>query len=86
MLDGVGKAKDYAERCAELGMKACAITDHGTMAGTFEFHTEMTKVGVKPIFGNEMYCVEDMHLRGLTDKEKDGLTPTESRDRKQVTS
>ena len=39
MLDGVGKAKDYAERCVELGMEACAITDHGTMAGLVEFYT-----------------------------------------------
>ena len=54
MLDGVGKAKDYAQRCAELGMQACAITDHGTMAGLFEFYTEMNKVRVKPILGNDM--------------------------------
>ena len=84
MLDGVGKAKDYAQRCAELGMQACAITDHGTMAGLFEFYTEMTKVGVKPILGNEMYCVEDMHRRGLTDAEKDGLTPTEIREKNKM--
>ena len=84
MLDGVGKAKDYAERCAELGMQACAITDHGTMAGVYEFYTEMTKVGVKPIIGNEMYCVEDMHQRGLTDKEKSGLTPTEVKDQNKL--
>ena len=84
MLDGVGKAKDYAQRCAELGMQACAITDHGTMAGLFEFYTEMTKVGVKPILGNEMYCVEDMHQRGLTDAEKDGLTPTEVREKNKM--
>lgn len=84
MLDGVGKAKDYAQRCAELGMQACAITDHGTMAGLFEFYTEMTKVGVKPILGNEMYCVEDMHQRGLTDAEKDGLTATEVREKNKL--
>ena len=84
MLDGVGKAKDYAQRCAELGMQACAITDHGTMAGLFEFYTEMTKVGVKPILGNEMYAVEDMHQRGLTDEEKDGLTATEVREKNKL--
>lgn len=81
MLDGVGKAKDYAARCVELGMEACAITDHGTMGGVYEFYDEMTKVGVKPILGNEMYCVEDMHQRGLTDDEKKGLTATEVREK-----
>ena len=84
MLDGVGKAKDYAQRCAELGMQACAITDHGTMAGLFEFYTEMTKVGVKPILGNEMYAVEDMHQRGLTESEREGLTATEVREKNKL--
>jgi len=84
MLDGVGKAKDYAARCAELGMQACAITDHGTMAGLFEFYTEMTNVGVKPILGNEMYCVEDMYQRGLSDEEKEGLTATEVREKNKL--
>ena len=81
MLDGVGKAKDYAARCVELGMEACAITDHGTMGGVYEFYDEMTKAGVKAILGNEMYCVEDMHQRGLTDDEKKGLTATEIREK-----
>ena len=84
MLDGVGKAKDYAQRCAELGMQACAITDHGTMAGLFEFYTEMTKVGVKPILGNEMYAVEDMYQRGLTESEREGLTATEVREKNKL--
>tara|TARA_Y100000593_G_scaffold18687_3_gene37278 strand:+ start:507 stop:3854 length:3348 start_codon:yes stop_codon:yes gene_type:complete len=84
MLDGVGTAKDYAARCKELGMQAAAVTDHGTMAGLFEFYNEMTKVGVKPILGNEMYCVEDMHQRGLTDEEKDGLTATEVREKNKL--
>ena len=84
MLDGVGKAKAYAQRCAELGMQACAITDHGTMAGLFEFYTEMTKVGVKPILGNEMYAVEDMHQRGLTEDERKGLTATEIREKNKL--
>lgn len=43
------------ERVAKLGMKACAITDHGTMAGVVEFWKECKKWGVKPIFGMEAY-------------------------------
>ena len=84
MLDGVGTAKDYAARCKELGMQAAAVTDHGTMAGLFEFYTEMTKVGVKPILGNEMYAVEDMYQRGLTESEREGLTATEVREKNKL--
>ncbi|MGZ5433074.1 MAG: DNA polymerase III subunit alpha, partial [Thermoanaerobaculia bacterium] len=40
---------------AELGMPACAMTDHGNMFGAFEFYTAMKKEGVKPIIGCEMY-------------------------------
>jgi len=43
------------ERVAKLGMKACAITDHGTMAGVVEFWKECKKWDVKPIFGMEAY-------------------------------
>jgi DNA polymerase-3 subunit alpha len=32
-LDGVGSAKQYAERAAELGQHALAQTDHGTLSG-----------------------------------------------------
>lgn len=43
------------ERVASLGMKSCAITDHGTMAGIVEFWKECKKHDVKPIFGMEAY-------------------------------
>lgn len=43
------------ETISKLGMKACAITDHGTMAGVVEFWKECKKWGVKPLFGMEAY-------------------------------
>ena len=61
MLDGVGKAKDYAERCAELGMKACAITDHGNMFGVPEFVSEAKNNEIKPIIGCEFYLANGSH-------------------------
>ena len=35
-LDGMGKIEELVSRAKELGQKAIAITDHGSMAGHFE--------------------------------------------------
>lgn len=42
-------------RIRELGMDACAITDHGVMYGVLDFYRSMKKAGVKPIIGCEVY-------------------------------
>ncbi|HEY0590438.1 MAG TPA: DNA polymerase III subunit alpha, partial [Thermoanaerobaculia bacterium] len=55
LLDGANRPADLAARVAQLGMPACAITDHGNLFGAVEFHDAMKKVGVKPIIGCEMY-------------------------------
>lgn len=36
-------------------MKACALTDHGTMYGTLKFKSAMIDAGLKPILGCEIY-------------------------------
>ena len=38
LLDGLTKIPDLVARVKKLGMKACAITDHGTMSGAIEFY------------------------------------------------
>ncbi|MDP3852046.1 MAG: DNA polymerase III subunit alpha [Luteolibacter sp.] len=55
LLDGMIRTKDLAERAAELGMPAVAMTDHGNLYGAIEFYQNCTSVGVKPIFGCEIY-------------------------------
>src|ERR1051326_5871389 len=55
LLDGASRPEELAKRVAELGMPACAITDHGNMFGAVEFYNAMKKAGVKPIIGCEMY-------------------------------
>ena len=55
LLDGTTKCKDIAKTCKEMGMTACAITDHGNMSGTMEFIDVMQKEGLKPIIGCEFY-------------------------------
>jgi DNA polymerase-3 subunit alpha len=55
MLDGAARLKDLAERTAELGMPAIAMTDHGNVFGAYEFYKQCKAAGVKPIIGMEAY-------------------------------
>ena len=55
LLDGASRPEALAQRVAQLGMPACAITDHGNMFGAVEFYNAMKKEKVKPIIGCEMY-------------------------------
>ncbi len=55
MLDGASRVTDMFEAAADMGMPACAITDHGNMYGALDFYKTGTKTGVKPIIGMEGY-------------------------------
>ena len=55
LLDGMSRIKDLPVRAKELGMKAIALTDHGTMFGSVEFYKECKKNDIKPIIGCEVY-------------------------------
>lgn len=59
LLDGLSKPSQIADRCQEIGATACALTDHGSIAGSIKFHKEMTKVGIKPILGCEIYLSDN---------------------------
>src|SRR5436190_17270852 len=48
-LDGACKINDLVKRVGSLGMKACALTDHGNMLGAIEFYDAALKSGIKPI-------------------------------------
>src|SRR5438105_5679086 len=55
LLDGAIQIKQLARRLTELGMKACAMTDHGNMYGAISFYQAMKDSGIKPIIGCETY-------------------------------
>ncbi len=55
MLDGASRIPDMFKAAADMGMPACAITDHGNMYGALEFYKTGSKAGVKPIIGMEGY-------------------------------
>lgn len=60
LLDGLTTPTELAERVAENGQRACAITDHGSMAGTLAFQNRAREVGFNPIFGCEFYYVPSL--------------------------
>lgn len=63
LLDGASRIKDICKKAADEGMKALAITDHGTMYGLFQFYHEAKNQGIKPILGCEVYIVNGDHLK-----------------------
>jgi DNA polymerase-3 subunit alpha len=55
LLDGAIQIRPLAKRTEELGMTACAMTDHGNMFGAISFYNAMKSRGIKPIIGCETY-------------------------------
>src|SRR5260370_9566809 len=55
LLDGAIQINPLAKRAEELGMKACAMTDHGNMYGAISFYNTMHAHGIKPIIACETY-------------------------------
>jgi DNA polymerase-3 subunit alpha len=69
LLDGLSKPKNIAERCLEIGAGACALTDHGNIAGAVKFYTEMLSHGIKPILGCEIYlCDKNPSIKDTDNK------------------
>src|SRR6476620_10838979 len=58
LLDGAIQIKPLSSRTDELGMQACAMTDHGNMFGAISFYNAMKSRGIKPIIGCETYITK----------------------------
>src|SRR6266481_7891645 len=58
LLDGAIQINPLAKRTQELGMNACAMTDHGNMYGAITFYNTMKTAGIKPIIGCETYIAK----------------------------
>ncbi len=60
ILDGCGSIDNYIKLAKEYNHPAMFLTDHGTLAGTFEFWKKCKAAGIKPIIGMEAYINNDM--------------------------
>jgi DNA polymerase-3 subunit alpha len=70
LLDGLSQPEQIAERCKEIGATACALTDHGNIAGAIKFYTAMKKANIKPILGCELYiCQQDAQIKTKENKD-----------------
>ncbi len=69
LLDGANRIEPLAQRAAELGMRALAMTDHGVLFGAIPFYKACRKHGVKPIIGCELYVApESRHVKAGGDR------------------
>ncbi|HEY2632427.1 MAG TPA: DNA polymerase III subunit alpha [Solirubrobacteraceae bacterium] len=80
LLDGACKIEALAKRAADFGQPALGLTDHGVMNGMVELHRACAKHDIKPIFGCEIYLVEDHTARGPGKVERNHLTLLASND------
>ena len=62
LLDGLGKLDQLILRTKEMGMDTLALTDHGTMYGSFKFYLKAIAAGLKPIIGVEAYVARRSRL------------------------
>ena len=62
ILDGACRIPALAEKAARLEMPAVSLTDHGSMAGAIDLYKAAQAQGVKPIFGCEVYVVDDRRV------------------------
>lgn len=68
LLDGANVVSNLVEHLKTHKMSACAITDHGWMAGVIDFYKACKKAEVKPLLGVEAYVTDDED--GLENKDK----------------
>ena len=65
LLDGLQKVPAMLDKAKDLGMKAIALTDHGSLSGAIEFYQQAKKRDLNPIIGIETYVAARAH----TDKD-----------------
>jgi DNA polymerase III subunit alpha len=71
LLDGAIRIKELVERAKEFKMPAITMTDHGSLFGAVEFYKQVTKAGIKPIIGCELYVAPGSRLdRGGSENEE----------------
>jgi DNA polymerase-3 subunit alpha len=64
LLDGAALTQDMVDEAVRLGYPALAISDHGTMSGTYDFHKQCMAAGITPVVGIEAYVSpESRHIK-----------------------
>ncbi|WNO09884.1 DNA polymerase III subunit alpha [Teredinibacter sp. KSP-S5-2] len=59
LVDSIIRIKPLVAKVAALGMPACAVTDQHNFYGLIKYYSACQGVGVKPIFGADLYLEAD---------------------------
>lgn len=70
LLDGLTKIPELIEYVKMNGMKAVAMTDHGTLSGAIDFYKAASQDDIKPIIGMEAYIAARSHTDKDPSKDK----------------
>lgn len=64
ILDGINRIDELPAIVKAQGGTALSQTDHGTLAGSYQFYKSCKKAGIKPILGMEAYyTIQDHSIR-----------------------
>lgn len=61
--DSIIKIDELVDKVKKYGQEACAVTDHSSTAAFYYFKNEAKRVGIKPIYGNEFYLLQNNNLK-----------------------
>ena len=82
--DGIGTADEHVKWAVDHNIPACSLTNHGNVSVYFRQYEACKKAGIKPIFGAELYIINDRDKlipwigskeEGAVEKRKDATTP-----------
>lgn len=68
VLDAYGLPGAIVAEAARRNLSALALTDHGTLGGTYEFYWAAKQAGVHPLLGMEAYIVPSAQPATATEK------------------
>lgn len=67
---GASHPEQLAERAAERGMDAVALTDRDTLGGAVRFAKAAGRVGVRPLFGTDLAVDAPPRAAGRTERRR----------------
>jgi len=82
--DGIGTADEHVQWAVDHGVPACSLTNHGNISVFFRQYEACKKAGIKPIFGAELYIINDRAAvipwigsreEGAVEKRREATTP-----------
>ena len=73
LLDGAAPIGGLARLARELRMPAIALTDHGNLFGAIEFYQTLSREGIKPCIGCEVYLLPRSSRLARDTRQEGGL-------------